>query len=418
MLYGLIGEKLDHSFSKSIHQSILSYPYELWSFNQKQLINFLNNRHFKGVNITIPYKEFVLPYLDFIDPIAKEIGAVNTITIQNGKTIGHNTDYLGFEYLLSFYQISLKHKNIAILGTGGSAKTIAYVALKHQCKSLTFVSRTKKKNCIDYTTFNKKNNYDVIINTTPNGMCNFKSENLVQLQNFNNLEAVIDIIYNPLKTNLLIQAEKRKIKTASGLIMLVAQAFYADEIFLNQKLDSELIIKTYEKIFSELINVILIGMPGAGKSTISSLLSKKEKKAYISIDSEIEKKEHLKITDIFNLYGENYFREIESDLTRQISNLHGTIIATGGGIVLKESNIDELRKNGIIVFIDRGLDKIKLNDQRPLAKNYQDLKTLYQQRIDLYHQYCDLKIDNNLSTDQTLKKIKEAIYEYTHFKRS
>lgn len=245
-----------------------------------------------------------------------------------------------------------------------------------------------------------------------------EEKKLVDFNIFNHLEWAIDLIYNPLKTSLLLEAESKNIKIASGLLMLVAQAFYSEELFQQQTLDTHKILEEYQKLFLATMNIVLIGMPGAGKTTITKLLSNKWNKEYLSIDQEIEKKEQLPIKEIFLLYGEKHFRDIEQSITQQIGLCQGKIIDTGGGIVLNESNIFSLKKNGILVYIDRGLDNIQLNKERPLAQNYSDLKQLYQQRKDRYERYCDIKIDNNLSIHQVLEKIQEAIYAYTHFKWS
>ena len=292
------------------------------------------------------------------------------------------------------------------------------MAKKRKCKSIAFVSREKKENGWTYEDLKQLQDYEILINTTPNGMKGKEEKKLVDFNIFNHLEWAIDLIYNPLKTSLLLEAESKNIKIASGLLMLVAQAFYSEELFQQQTLDTHKILEEYQKLFLATMNIVLIGMPGAGKTTITKLLSIKWNKEYLSIYQEIEKKEQLPIKEIFLLYGEKHFRDIEQSITQQIGLCQGKIIDTGGGIVLNESNIFSLKKNGILVYIDRGLDNIQLNKERPLAQNYSDLKQLYQQRKDRYERYCDIKIDNNLSIHQVLEKIQEAIYAYTHFKWS
>lgn len=418
MLYGLIGENVQFSFSKQIHKNLHSPSYELWSLSKEHFLTFLKQKNFNGINVTIPYKEVAIQVVDEVDSTAKTIGSINTIIKKDQKLIGYNTDYLGFEFLLDTYQIPLENKKIIILGSGGTAKTVAYVAKKRKCKSIAFVSREKKENGWTYEDLKQLQDYEILINTTPNGMKGKEEKKLVDFNIFNHLEWAIDLIYNPLKTSLLLEAESKNIKIASGLLMLVAQAFYSEELFQQQTLDTHKILEEYQKLFLATMNIVLIGMPGAGKTTITKLLSNKWNKEYLSIDQEIEKKEQLPIKEIFLFYGEKHFRDIEQSLTQQIGLCQGKIIDTGGGIVLNESNIFSLKKNGILVYIDRGLDNIQLNKERPLAQNYSDLKQLYQQRKDRYERYCDIKIDNNLSIHQVLEKIQEAIYAYTHFKWS
>ena len=418
MIYGLIGEKLKHSYSKEIHQNFSKCQYDLWSLDEINFDLFLKNKKFKGINVTIPYKEKCLKYLDSIDKEAQAIGAVNTIINENGVLKGYNTDILGFKYLLHFYHISLKEKRIAILGTGGTAKMIQYVACKEKCKSCIFVSRNEKKGAISYLNLKKEKNIDIIINATPNGMYGFDDESLVDLNDFIQLEGIIDVIYNPLRTSILIKAQEKKIKIASGLIMLVAQAFFAHELFLQKKLDSNMIIKEYQRLYLSTLNLVLIGMPGSGKTTIGNLLAKKWNKECISFDDEIKNQEKLEIKDIFAMYGEEYFRNLETKMCEKYSLVNNKILSTGGGVVLNDKNIQFLKKNGLLIFIDRGINKITLDDSRPLTKNYQEWKHLYQTRIELYNKHCDIKVDNNLSLEKTINKIEELIYESIGFKWS
>ena len=344
MLYGLIGENVQFSFSKQIHKNLHSPSYELWSLSKEHFLTFLKQKNFNGINVTIPYKEVAIQVVDEVDSTAKTIGSINTIIKKDQKLIGYNTDYLGFEFLLDMYQIPLENKKIIILGSGGTAKTVAYVAKKRKCKSIAFVSREKKENGWTYEDLKQLQDYEILINTTPNGMKGKEEKKLVDFNIFNHLEWAIDLIYNPLKTSLLLEAESKNIKIASGLLMLVAQAFYSEELFQQQTLDTHKILEEYQKLFLATMNIVLIGMPGAGKTTITKLLSNKWNKEYLSIDQEIEKKEQLPIKEIFLLYGEKHFRDIEQSITQQIGLCQGKIIDTGGGIVLNESNIFSLKK--------------------------------------------------------------------------
>lgn len=417
MNYGLIGKNVAHSFSKMIHEHLSNITYECLSLNEASFIHLLETKNFSGINVTMPYKEIALPYLDERSPIVQKTGSLNTIIHKNNRLYGYNTDYHGFMFLLNYYQINVKDKIVAILGTGGTAKTIKTIMETLKCKKVYLVSRDKKKPYISYEKLHSLKNLDILINATPNGMIDHEDLFLVDLDAFINLTWVIDVIYNPLRTSLILEAQKRKIQTATGLLMLVAQACYAQALFFDKKFTTQEIIETYQKLYFSLINIVLIGMPGSGKTTIANALNHFNK-INISTDDEIEKLENMTINDIFKNYGEAYFRKKETEIIKKYSVLFNQIIATGGGVVLDAQNIALLKHNGIIILIQRGIDKITLNNQRPLAKNYEELKKLYETRINLYNQYSELVIDNNLSIKKAIQRIEELIYESLSIKRT
>ena len=312
MEYGLIGKKLEHSFSKEIHNMINSYNYELKEISSENIDSFLKEKNFKGINVTIPYKETVIPYLDYIDDKAKLIGSVNTIYNKEGTLYGYNTDYFGLKALIIKSKVEIKGFTALILGTGATAKTAEVVLKDLEVSSIKFVSRTRKDNAISYDDAeNLYTDVDLIVNTTPCGMYPNNEELIIDLEKFKNLKLVVDVIYNPLKTNLCLLAEKLNIPYASGLYMLVAQAIYASGIFTDCLVDTNKIDEIYHKILKNKRNIVLIGMPSSGKTTIGNLLSNVINKNLIDTDKLIEEKIGMSIKEHINSFGEESFRKIE-----------------------------------------------------------------------------------------------------------
>ena len=410
-MYGLLGEKLGHSFSKEIHESINNYIYNLIEVSKDDFNSFMNNKNFKAINVTIPYKEMVIPYLSQIDPKAKEIGAVNTIVNIDNKLYGYNTDYLGLKILIKKNNIDFKNKKVLILGTGGTSKTAYVLSNDLQAKQIKKVSRKESNETITYEQAVKKyNDAQIIINTTPCGM--YPNDDLIMdLSNFKELEAVIDVIYNPLKTNLIRQAEKKNIKSVNGLYMLVAQAVYASYIFINKQVDEKKIDEVYNKIKNKKLNISLIGMPSCGKTTISNLLGDRLNKKVIDTDLKIEERINMKISSFLNKDNEDEFRNIESNVIDEVSKQNNIIISCGGGVIKKQQNIDYLRRNSIIIFIDRKLELLETTTSRPLSNNKQDLEKLYIDRYPIYKKSCDYIIKNNDKLEDVISKIIEVYNE-------
>lgn len=411
MEYGLVGKKLGHSFSKQIHDSFNKYQYDLVELNESEFASFIEKRDFKGINVTIPYKEKVIPYLDQISPEAKLINAVNVVINKDNKLIGFNSDYYGFKLMLEYFNIEVKNKKVLILGTGGTSKTITQVVKTLNAKKIIYLSREKKlENTYSYSDLDQiSSSVEVIINTTPKEMYPNNDQEIISLDGFSSLEAVVDVIYNPLRTNLTLKARERKIKYCNGLYMLIAQAFSAMEIFLDQKFSTDIINKLYLEMLKEKENIVLIGMPSSGKSTISKELAKKLNRKSIDIDEEIEKEIKMPIKDYFKNHTEKEFREIESFVINKISLLNNVVIATGGGSILKEKNINALRQNGKLVFLDRSLDNLISTDSRPLSSNKNDLEQLYQKRYQLYLKSADLVVDGDLKIDEVVKEILKSL---------
>lgn len=402
MEYGLIGGKVAQSYSKSIHEAFADYTYELKALKEDEIDNFMSEKKFKAINVTIPYKQTVIPYLDEISESAKTIGAVNVVVNKNGKLFGYNSDYDGLKLLINKNNIEIENKKVAILGTGGTSKTACTLLKSLKPKQVMKVSRNKKEGVLTYDELYDYNP-EVIINTTPVGMYPNNDEILIDLDRLNNLESVVDVIANPLNTKLLVNARNKGLKYAGGLYMLVAQAVKASEYFKDTKIDEKVIDEVYQKLLHEKENIVLIGMPGCGKSSIAKMLADD----FIDIDALIEEREKRVIADIFKCDGENYFREVESKITKEVSMLQGKVISTGGGVIKNKENIDCLRQNSKIIYIKRDLNKICTTSSRPLSSNFEDLKRRYEERKELYEKYCDVIIENNDTIEECVRKIKD-----------
>lgn len=405
--FGLIGESLSHSKSKEIHQLFGRYDYNLKNLRPDEVEGFFERKNFSGINVTIPYKEVFMKYLDQVDPNAREIGAVNTIVNKNGLLWGYNTDYLGLDYSLKYFDINLKDKKILILGSGGASKMVQKLAADKGAKRVVVISRRGENN---YDNIEKFSDFNVIINASPVGMYPNNMESKVDLKLFENLEGVIDLIYNPLNTKLILDGKKLGIKTINGLMMLVAQAFFAGELFLGEKLDESLIEKIYFKINSDMENIALVGMPSCGKTTMARLLSEKLNREYFDTDKVIEEREG-KIPEIFEAKGEKYFRDLETGVLEEVSKKTGFIIATGGGSPLREINRDLLLQNSLVIYLDRDLKNLE-TEGRPLSKNFQTLEKIYGERKKIYEEISQIKIKVIEDREETLEKILEEIKNY------
>lgn len=414
MKFGLIGNKLKKSYSKIIHEELSTNTYELWNLKSDEFTNFITQKKFDGINVTIPYKEKVIPFLDYIDDEAKAIGCINTIKKVNGKLYGYNTDAFGFSSLLDYFNVDVKNKNVLILGTGATSKTVNYVLLKRKVNKVTFVSRSHKDNSVTYDEALSFTDTNIIINTTPYGMNQTVDKtSLLSLNSFINLETVIDVIYNPLRTPLLIEAKEKGCKAYSGLYMLVAQAIKSHEIFTNHIFNKEIIAKIYKSLLLKECNIVFIGMPSCGKSTASNIISRILCKERIDIDEEIEQQYDLSICEIFKIKGENYFRELETSIIKSVFNHNGKIISLGGGSLLKKENIPFILKNSLLIFLDRDLSLLKANQNaiksRPLLKDDNSFDKLFKERYPLYLRYADIVIKNNGSHHDTKKLILEKL---------
>lgn len=412
MKYGLIGEKLGHSFSKEVHSMLSDYEYEICEIPKDGLDAFMREASFKAINVTIPYKESVIPYLSYISDEAKKIGSVNTIVNRGGKLYGYNTDFFGMVSLINKMRLSIKGKKTVILGTGGTSKTAFAVVESLGAEPIITVSRTKKDGAIDYEELMKDHlDAEIIINTTPVGMYPDNFSSPVDISPFTKLEGVIDAIYNPIRTSLVVDALERGIKAEGGLYMLVAQAVYASEIFLDTKYPTEKLDKIYKKIKRKKENIVLIGMPASGKSTVATLLSKDLSRTVLDTDRMIEKSRQKSISEIFESDGEKAFRDYETYEIANASLQNNTIIATGGGAILRSENVKMLKQNGVLFFIDRPYEKLVPTSDRPLASDLDAIKKRYEERYDVYLKTADARIDADDQPVNVAKKITGVFYK-------
>ena len=409
MEYGLIGEKLTHSFSKLVHAKLFDYSYELKEIPRDGLDRFMKQADFCAINVTIPYKQAVIPYLDEIEENAEKIGAVNTVVNHAGKLYGYNTDYLGLIAMLKKHGIALKDRKVLILGSGGTSKTAYAAAESLGAKHIVKVSRTKREGFVTYSQAMKDHSdAEVILNMTPCGMYPNLGESPIELDAFPALRAVADAIYNPLSTALVTKAGEKGLIAAGGLYMLVAQAVFAAEKFTGQAVPAEKIDSIYEDLFSEKQNLVLIGMPGCGKTTVGKALAKEFGKRFFDTDEEIRRETGMQIPAIFEKSGEAGFRKIESDIIKRISAEQSAVIATGGGAVLNRQNVLFLKENGRVMFLDRPLEALVATPDRPLSATRESLEKRYEERYGLYQKAADVIVDASGSLADNIQKAKEG----------
>ncbi len=405
MKSGLLGRKLGHSYSPQIHAYLGDYSYELFEREPEDVENFLKNGDFHAINVTIPYKKTVMPYCRLTET-AKYMGSVNTIIRQpDGSLLGHNTDYFGFTDLVRRSGLDPKGKKCLVLGSGGASVT-AVAVLKEMGANVVVISRSGENN---YGNLYLHEDASILCNTTPVGMYPNTGISPIDLDLFPHLEGVLDMIYNPTRTQFLQDAADRGIIHSNGLWMLVAQAKEAAEWFLDRKLPDDLIQEVYSKMRLQMENVILIGMPGCGKSTIGKLLAEKLGKTFVDADEELVKTFGKSIPDIFAEEGEAGFREKETAILTELGKKSGLVIATGGGCVTQERNYPLLHQNGTIFWLQRELDKLP-TDGRPLSQTNK-LTDMFRIRKPLYEAFADCIIDNNGKTEETIVAILEKLEE-------
>lgn len=403
MRCGLLGQKLGHSYSPQIHAMLGDYSYELFEKEPEELEAFLKCGDFSGINVTVPYKKDVIPFLDELSPTAARLGAVNTVIRKDGRLIGHNTDYFGFLTMVRSSRLDMCGKKVLVLGSGGASNTSVAV-LEELGALVTVISRTGVNN---YQNLHLHRNATVIVNTTPVGMYPGNGHSPIDLDLFPTLEGVLDVVYNPARTQLLLDAEQRGLVSMNGLLMLVAQAKEAAEWFSGNQIDDGAVTKIHKHLRQQMENIILIGMPGCGKSTVGRLLAEKTGRTFVDADAEIIRLAGKSIPDIFSQDGEDVFRDWETKALTELGKQSGLIIATGGGCVTKERNYPLLHQNGHIFWLKRDLDKLP-TDGRPLSQKNR-LEEMYQVRRSMYDRFADHSIDNNGAADVTLAQILEVL---------
>ena len=390
--YGCIGKKLTHSFSREIHARLADYPYDLIELSEEEIPAFFASKDFAAINVTIPYKQTVIPYLDHVSPIARRIGAVNTVVNREGRLYGYNTDHYGMTALIRRVGLQLEGKKVLVLGTGGTSKTACVVASDLGASSVVTVSRSKRDGCADYEeAVTLHADAEIIINTTPAGMYPDCGSRPIGLAPFDRLEGVVDAVYNPLRTELVLDALDKGVPAEGGLYMLVMQAVAAAEKFLDTEIPSETADRVFRSVLASKENVVLTGMPGSGKSTVGRLLSI-EGYEFIDTDAEIEKRCGRSIRELIAERGETFFRDLETEVIRDVSSGSGRIISTGGGAILRPENVKCLKRNGCLFFLDASLSRLGATADRPLSNTPEKLERLYNDRIHIYNATADLRV--------------------------
>ncbi len=388
--YGCIGKKLTHSFSKEIHARLADYEYELIELTEEEVVPFLQKKDFEAINVTIPYKQTVIPYLDSVSEIAQRIGAVNTIVNQSGKLYGYNTDYYGMKALIERVGLDLQGKKVLVLGTGGTSKTARVVAADLGASDVLTVSRRKTDEYITYEeAVGLHGDASIIINTTPLGMYPDCKSKPIDISPFDRLEGVIDAVYNPLCTNLVLDAKAKGIRAEGGLYMLVMQAVVAVEKFLDTKIEKTIADSVFASVLATKENIVLTGMPGSGKSTVGRLV-KVDGYEFIDTDAEIEKRCGCTIRELIAVKGETYFRDLETEVIRDVSSESSRIISTGGGAILREENVRYLKRNGKLFFLNAALSRLRATEDRPLSNTEDKLVKIYAERLDTYKATADV----------------------------
>ncbi len=406
MICGLLGRRLGHSYSPQIHSYLGDYSYSLFEKEPEQVGDFLRSGDFTGINVTIPYKKDVIPFLDELSPVARKMGSVNTIVRRpDGTLFGHNTDYFGFTSLVKRSGIRVEGRKALVLGSGGTSNT-AVKALTDLGAEVVVISRSGENN---YQNLHRHQDAAVLVNTTPVGMYPNAGAAAVDLRVFPRLEGVLDVIYNPARTKLLLDAEALGLPNADGLWMLVAQAKESAEYFTGQALDDAVIASIYRRLSAQMQNIVLIGMPGCGKSTIGALLARELGRELADADGEVVTLAGKSIPEIFAQEGEGAFRALETQALARLGQRSGLILATGGGCVTRPENYPLLHQNGRIFWLQRSIDLLP-TDGRPLSQS-QRLSRMYADRAALYQSFADCVVDNNGPAEETVRQILNHLEE-------
>ena len=400
MKCGLLGKTLGHSYSPQIHSFLGNYSYRLFEKQPEEIADFVSNGDFTGLNVTIPYKKDVIPFCTELSERAAKLGAVNTILRRkDGSIIGHNTDYFGFQSMVHRIGVCVKGKKALVLGSGGASATAVYV-LQEMGAEVIVISRSGDNN---YSNLHLHSDASLIVNATPVGMYPNNGQSPLDLSVFTRLEGVLDMIYNPAKTKLLLDAEKMGIATENGLWMLVAQAKESAEWFTGEKISNDLIATIHRNLQKQMQNIVLIGMPGCGKSTIGKILAERTGKKFVDADDEIINLAQISIPEIFAQYGEDHFRMLETKVLDALGKQSGLIIATGGGCVTRDENYPLLHQNSTVFWLQRDISSLP-KDGRPLSQ-LNKLEDMYSVRKPMYQRFADYVVSNDLSIEEAATAI-------------
>ena len=404
---GLLGETLGHSYSPRIHALLGDYDYYLYEVPKDKVEDFILHGEWDGLNVTIPYKKVAASLCDELSDIAKSLGSVNTLVRRDGKIYGYNTDYYGFRSMVIESGVDVAGKKALVLCTGGTGVTVQKV-LSEMGAEVVPISRSGEDN---YDNIEKHSDAILVVNATPVGMYPKNGVSPLDLKRIPSCECVLDVIYNPMKTALILQAESLGLKFKSGLHMLVAQAKYSSERFQNTEIGDDLVTSIEKRLTKELENIILIGMPGSGKSAVAEALGKRLGRTVIETDAEIVKTAAMSIPKIFERSGEDEFRRLETDEIKNCGKLSEKIISTGGGTVTRNENYAYLHQNGVIVWLERDISKLPTAG-RPISQK-SDLNELYQKRKPMYEKFADIRVTNDGTVSETVEKIILGIEELT-----
>lgn len=408
--YGLLGRKLGHSFSVPIHEALFCQGYELVELEPEELAAFVARKDFEGLNVTIPYKQAVIPLCDEVSSKALEIGAVNTLVNRNGKILGYNTDILGFETMVREAGIGFQGRKVLVLGSGGTSKTVRAAARGMGASRTVVISRSGEDT---YETIGRHADAQIVVNTTPVGMYPNCPEKRVDLSLFPALEGVVDVVYNPARTAIMLQARELGVPCVSGLRMLVGQAVAAEEIWLDRPIARERALEVFHDLSARMRNIVLIGMPGSGKSTIGRLLAQISGKKFVDLDEEIARMAGKPIPEIFATEGQDAFRSYETEAAKLFGKESGLVIACGGGVVTRDRNLPYLRQNGRIYEITRDVSKLPV-EGRPLSQNLDNLLRMQAERALMYAHFRDAAVDNEAQPQDCAKTIWEDFRAHSH----
>jgi len=404
MRCGLLGQKLGHSYSPAIHKLLADYSYELHEREPEDVEGFVKLGPWDGCNVTIPYKKEVVPYCTELSELAAELGSVNTLLRrEDGSIYGDNTDAAGFEAMAKRLPVDYAGKKALVLGSGGASVTVQAVLRRLGCQVIV-VSRAGK---VTYADLPQHADARVLVNTTPVGMFPHTGVSPVELNLFPSLEAVLDVVYNPARTKLILDAQRRNIPCESGLYMLVAQAARACEIWTGTKISTEKLDEVHRAIGASMQNIILVGMPGCGKSTVGFKLARKLGRWLVDADQELVKRAGMEIPQYMKKFGEEGFRRLETQVLADLGKQSSLVIATGGGCVTRQENYDHLHQNGTIVWLQRDLNELP-TDGRPISQR-EGVAALYEKRKPLYEAFSDLAVNNASSADETVEEILKRI---------